>query len=250
MDIDERGGEQATRSLLKKTYKVTVIMLLVGQLQVCIINEISFIKRFLEKHYYVSLLQFFISFISIQLYVFFYHVIEKRALWKRILAGIWTFEVNTLSIMKPSKSSPYLCMLISFLVTFLIMGVSVVYGNMAVKHRRGLFVSRHNIIRWSERLFVLTCFGIIVSSEMKRATIEFPTLLVYSLMSNIFVVVYAASIRKPNFYQVNNVADHILIGQLYYLNFYALYMGIVWTLSSGFELANYDTTLATLMKKF
>ncbi|EDW61714.1 uncharacterized protein [Drosophila virilis] len=249
MDLDERGKEQAARSLLKKTYKVTIIMLLVGQLQVCAVNEISVIKKFLEKHYYVSLLQFFISFLSIQLYVFFYHVIEKRALWKRILAGIWTFEVNTISIMKPAKSSPYLCFIISWVVTFLIMGVSVIYGNMAVKHRRGLFVSRHNIIRWSERLFVLTCFGIIVCSEMKRVTIEFPTLLIYSLMSNIFVVIFAASIRKPNFYHVGNVADHILIGQLYYLNFYALYMGIVWTLSSGFELANYDVSLATLFKK-
>ncbi|XP_070065866.1 uncharacterized protein [Drosophila virilis] len=138
--------------------------------------------------------------------------------------------------MKPAKSSPYLCFIISWVVTFLIMGVS-----------------RHNIIRWSERLFVLTCFGIIVCSEMKRVTIEFPTLLIYSLMSNIvrrqFVVIFAASIRKPNFYHVGNVADHILIGQLYYLNFYALYMGIVWTLSSGFELANYDVSLATLFKK-
>ncbi|XP_064542615.1 uncharacterized protein LOC135431409 isoform X1 [Drosophila montana] len=150
--------------------------------------------------------------------------------------------------MKPSKSSPYLCFLISWVVTFLIMAGSVIYGNMAVKHRRGLFVSRHNIIRWSERLFVLTCFGIIVCSEMSRTSIEFPTLLIYSMISNIFVVVFAASIRKPNFYHVDGVADHILIGQLYYLNFYALYMGIVWTLSSGFILADWDVPLEELFK--
>lgn len=41
------------------------------------------------------------------------------------------------------------------------------------------------MIRWSERLFVLTSFGIIVCSEMNRDSIEFPTLFTYTMMSNI-----------------------------------------------------------------
>ncbi|KAM8714469.1 hypothetical protein ACLKA7_014577 [Drosophila subpalustris] len=201
--------------------------------------KIQDLKTFLGQHYYLSLVQFFVSFISIQLYVFFYHIIVRTSTWKRILAGIWTFEVNTISIMKPAKKAPYTSLVISWLLTFFIMAVSVVYGNLAVKHRRGLFVSRHNVIRWSERLFVLTSFGIIVCSEMRRNTIEFPTLFVYSMLSNIFVVIFAASIRKPNFYHLDAIGDHILIGQLYYLNFFALYMGYVWTTVSGFELIQY-----------
>ncbi|KAL7736209.1 hypothetical protein ACLKA6_002892 [Drosophila palustris] len=201
--------------------------------------KIQDLKTFLGQHYYLSLVQFFVSFISIQLYVFFYHIIVRTSTWKRILAGIWTFEVNTISIMKPAKKAPYTSLVISWLLTFFIMAVSVVYGNLAVKHRRGLFVSRHNVIRWSERLFVLTSFGIIVCSEMRRNTIEFPTLFVYSMLSNIFVVIFAASIRKPNFYHLDAIGDHILIGQLYYLNFFALYMGYVWTTVSGFELIEY-----------
>ncbi|KAL7736208.1 hypothetical protein ACLKA6_002892 [Drosophila palustris] len=214
-------------------------MLLVGQIQVLAVMKIQDLKTFLGQHYYLSLVQFFVSFISIQLYVFFYHIIVRTSTWKRILAGIWTFEVNTISIMKPAKKAPYTSLVISWLLTFFIMAVSVVYGNLAVKHRRGLFVSRHNVIRWSERLFVLTSFGIIVCSEMRRNTIEFPTLFVYSMLSNIFVVIFAASIRKPNFYHLDAIGDHILIGQLYYLNFFALYMGYVWTTVSGFELIEY-----------
>ncbi|KAM8714468.1 hypothetical protein ACLKA7_014577 [Drosophila subpalustris] len=214
-------------------------MLLVGQIQVLAVMKIQDLKTFLGQHYYLSLVQFFVSFISIQLYVFFYHIIVRTSTWKRILAGIWTFEVNTISIMKPAKKAPYTSLVISWLLTFFIMAVSVVYGNLAVKHRRGLFVSRHNVIRWSERLFVLTSFGIIVCSEMRRNTIEFPTLFVYSMLSNIFVVIFAASIRKPNFYHLDAIGDHILIGQLYYLNFFALYMGYVWTTVSGFELIQY-----------
>ncbi|KAH8370393.1 hypothetical protein KR093_003270 [Drosophila rubida] len=242
--------------LLRKTYKVTIIMLVIGQAQVMIVMEINVVKEFLGRHYYFSLIQFFMSFISIQLYVFFYHIIVRTSTWKRILAGVWTFEVNTISIMKPARRAPYTSLLVSWVLTFFIMAVSVIYGNIAVKHRRGLFVScihhlqdlslafcnflqvtRHNVIRWSERLFVLTSFGIIVCSEMRRVTIEFPTLFVYSMLSNVFVIIFAASIRKPNFYHMDAIGDHILIGQLYYLNFYALYMGYVWTTAAGFELA-------------
>ncbi|XP_060653244.1 uncharacterized protein LOC132789327 [Drosophila nasuta] len=229
--------KEKAKVLLRKTYKVTIIMLIFGQIQVMIVMEIEPIKEFLGRHYYVSLIQFFMSFISIQLYVFFYHIIVRTSTWKRILAGIWTFEVNTISIMKPARRAPYTSLLVSWGLTFFIMAVSVIYGNIAVKHRRGLFVTRHNVIRWSERLFVLTSFGIIVCSEMRRVTIEFPTLFVYSMLSNIFVIIFAASIRKPNFYHLDAIGDHILIGQLYYLNFYALYMGYVWTTAAGLELA-------------
>lgn len=225
-----------SKKLLRRTYQVTILMLVIGQIQVSIVMEIDALKAFLERHYYVSLMQFFISFLSIQLYVFFHHIIARTTTWKRILAGIWTFEVNTISIMKPARKAPYCSLLISWVLTFFILVLSVIYGNIAVKHRRGLFVTRHNIIRWSERIFVLTSFGIIVCSEMRRVSIEFPTLLVYSMISNIFVIIFAASIRKPNFYHLDAIGDHILIGQLYYLNFYALYMGYVWTITAGCEL--------------
>ncbi|ALC40587.1 CG12914, partial [Drosophila busckii] len=222
----------ATKKHLRKTYIVTIVMLIVGQVQVAGLMEVTAIKSFLERHYYVSLLQFFVSFISIQLYVFFYHVIVQKPAYIRILAGLWTFESNTISIMKPAKTAPYTGLMISWVMTFLMMGIGVLYGNLAVRHRRGLFISRHNVIRWSERLFVLTSFGIIVCSEMRRVSIEFPTLLVYTLMSNVFVIIFAASIRRPQFYHANTRADYILIGQLYYLNFYALYMGFVWTIAA------------------
>ncbi|XP_001360802.3 uncharacterized protein LOC6590523 isoform X1 [Drosophila persimilis] len=242
-DADER-----TKKILCQTYKVTIIMLIIGQIQVSIFMEIKAVKRFLEEHYYFSLLQFFVSFISIQLYVFFYHMIVQKSSWKRILAGVWTFEVNTISIMKPAKTAPYISLIISVALTFIVMAISLCYGNLAVRHRRGLFVSRHNVIRWSERLFVLTSFGIIVCAEMKRITIEFVTLLVYTTLSNIFVVIFAASIRKPNFYHYEPKGDHILIGQLYYLNFYALYMGYVWTTASWFEIMDWNVKLTDLFK--
>ncbi|XP_034654451.1 uncharacterized protein LOC117892355 isoform X1 [Drosophila subobscura] len=242
------GAEKQTRRLLFKTYKVTILMLIIGQIQVSIFMEIKPVKKFLEEHYYVSLLQFFISFISIQLYVFFYHIIVHKPVWKRVLAGVWTFEVNTISIMKPAKTAPYISFIVSFVLTFAIMAISLCYGNLAVNHRRGLFISRHNVIRWSERLFVLTSFGIIVCSEMKRVTIEFPTLLIYTMLSNIFVVVFAASMRKRNFYHFEPPGDHILIGQLYYLNFYALYMGYVWTTASGLQLIGWNISIGDFFK--
>ncbi|XP_022230455.1 uncharacterized protein LOC111079543 isoform X2 [Drosophila obscura] len=150
--------------------------------------------------------------------------------------------------MKPAKTAPYISFIVSFVLTFIIMAISLCYGNLAANHRRGLFMSRHNVIRWSERLFVLTSFGIIVCSEMKRVTIEFPTLLIYTMLSNIFVVIFAASIRKRNFYHYETPADHILIGQLYYLNFYALYMGYVWTTASGLELMDWHISILDLFK--
>ncbi|XP_002004958.2 uncharacterized protein LOC6579061 [Drosophila mojavensis] len=242
MDISESAAKISGKKKLKKTYIVTILMLLLGQFQVIIVMEIDPLKRFLMKHYYVSLLHFFVSFISIQLYVFFYHILERKAKWKRFAAGIWTYEVNTISIMKPAKAAPYICLITSWVLTFIVMAISVFYGNCAIKHKRGLFVSRHNVIRWSERIYVLTCFGIIICAEMKRITIEFPALLIYTIISNVFVIIFAASIRKPKFYQVDEVADHILIGQLYYLNFFALYMSYVWTTAAGIELAKWDLT--------
>ncbi|XP_032590405.1 uncharacterized protein LOC6561156 isoform X2 [Drosophila grimshawi] len=185
MDLDGHEKDRATKILVRKTYKVTILMLIIGQLQVFVVMEIASIKEFLAFNYHISLLHFFVSFISIQLYVFFYRILEQKSKWKRTLADIWTYEVNTLSIMKPVKRAPYICLIVSSVLTFMVMGISVMYGNMATSHRRGLFMSRRNIIRWSERVFVLTCFGIILCSEMKRFSIEIPSLLIYTSMGNI-----------------------------------------------------------------
>lgn len=137
------------------------------------------------------------------------------------------------------------------------------------------------MIRWSERLFVLTSFGIIVCSEMNRDSIEFPTLFTYTMMSNIvsnkahaklsnfestlrsafslacafkssifqmlticllqFVVIFAASMHRPGFFHMDSPHDHLLIGQLYYLNFFALFMGYELTMIAGSQIykANY-----------
>lgn len=51
-----------------------------------------------------------------------------------------------------------------------------------------------------------------------------------------FVIIFAASMRRPGFYHMDSDHDPILIGQLYYLNFYALFMGYVWTMMSGVEI--------------
>ncbi|XP_023170778.2 uncharacterized protein LOC115483364 isoform X2 [Drosophila hydei] len=236
MEIADTPEQQTARTKLKQTYVVTILMLLFGQVQVVAIMEIESLKRFLTKHYYVSLMNFFVSFISIQLYVFFYSMLERKSKWIRLFVGIWTYEVNTISIMKPAKTAPFISLVVSWALTFVVMAISFIYGNCAVAHQRGLFVSRHNVIRWSERMYVLTCFGIIVCAEMKHISIEFPALFIYTVMSNIFVIVFAASIRKPKFYQSEDIADHILIGQLYYLNIFALYMSYVWTTAAGIDL--------------
>nr|XP_016930187.1 uncharacterized protein LOC108009950 isoform X2 [Drosophila suzukii] len=231
------------KSLIGPTYKVTIIMLVIGQIQVSVAMEIKPLKDFLAERYYLSLVQFFISFLSIQLYGFFYHLIVKKPMWVRVLAGLWTYEVNTMSIMKPAKRAPYLSLILSVFLTFLMMIISVIYGNKAIKHQRGLFV-----ILWSERIFVLTCFGIIVCAEMKRVAIEFPTLLLYTMISNVFVVIFAASLRRPHFYHYDSNGDYILIGQLYYLNFFALYMGYVWTTASFLELMGWDADVEGIFK--
>lgn len=120
---------------------------------------------------------------------------------------------------------------------------------------------------------------------MNRDSIEFPTLFVYTMMSNIvsidnnsqkstcatflkvvsnfesilrtaliecafkapnwfllticllqFVVIFAASMHRPGFYHMDSPHDHLLIGQLYYINFFALFMGYEMTMQTGFEI--------------
>ncbi|KMY92739.1 uncharacterized protein LOC6733836 isoform X2 [Drosophila simulans] len=173
------------KSWVGPTYRVTIIMLVIGQIQVSVAMEITPLKEFLADRYYLSLVQFVVSFLSIQLYGFFYHIIVKKPMWVRLLAGLWTYEVNTMSIMKPAKRAPYISLILSIFLTFLMMIISVIYGNSAIKHKKGLFTTRHKVILWSERIFVLTCFGIIVCAEMKRVIIEFPTLLVYTILSSV-----------------------------------------------------------------
>lgn len=51
------------------------------------------------------------------------------------------FEMNTISIMKPAKKGHFVYLVISWLLTVGMMIVSVVYGEIAIKHQRGLFVS-------------------------------------------------------------------------------------------------------------
>ncbi|XP_017110459.1 uncharacterized protein LOC108134605 [Drosophila elegans] len=236
------------KSLVGPTYRVTIIMLFIGQLQVSVAMEIKALKEFLAERYYLSLVLFLVSFLSIQLYGFFYNLIVKQPMWIRILAGFWTYEVNTLSIMKPAKRAPYVSLILSFFLTLLMMIISVIYGNKAVHHRRGLYISRSKVILWSERLYVLTCFGIIVCAEMRRVTIEFSTLFIYTTMSNVFVIIFAASMRRPNFYHYDCNGDYILIGQLYYLNFFALYMGYVYTVASFIELMGWNVTVKSIIE--
>ncbi|XP_017066616.1 uncharacterized protein LOC108104830 [Drosophila eugracilis] len=243
-----RESAPPNRSFVVPTYRVTIIMLVIGHIQVTVAMEIKPFKDFLAEHYYLSLLQFLISFLSIQLYGFFYHIIVKKPMWVRVLAGVWTYEVNTLSIMKPAKRASYICLIIGVILTIIVMIISIIFGNKSAKYQRGLFTSRHKVILWSERVFVLTCFGIIVCAEMKRVAIEFPTLLTYTLISNVFVLIFAASIRRPNFYHWHSKGDYILIGQLYYLNFFALYMGYVATMASFMELMEWDADVRGVFK--
>ncbi|KAH8232145.1 hypothetical protein KR032_000485, partial [Drosophila birchii] len=231
------------KNQVRYTYCVTIVMLIVGQIQVFLAMESTSLKNFLEKRYFLSLIQFFVSFLSIQLYGFFYRMIVEKSKWVRILCGLWTYQVNTFSIMKPAKKAPYLSLGISFVLTYLMMGCSALYGHAAKSHKKGLFIPRHKVILWSERIFVLTCFGIIVCAELKHVTFEFPTLLIYTLMSNVFVIIFSASIRRPNFYRTTGQGDYILIGQLYYLNYFALYMGIVWTTASFMDIMQWDDNI-------
>ncbi|KAH8289464.1 hypothetical protein KR054_005789 [Drosophila jambulina] len=232
--------EAPQKSLVRPTYLVTIIMLIIGQLQVLAVNEFTPLKDFLAKRYFLSLIQFLVSFLSIQLYGFFYHLIVTKSIWLRILAGLWTYEVNTLSIMKLAKRASYFTLAVSVGFTYLMMLISAIYGCAARRRHRGLFISRHKVILWSERLFVVTCFGIIVCAEMHNIYIEFSTLIAYTLMSNVFVIVFGASLRRPNFYHRKAEGDYILIGQLYYLNFFALYMSIVWTTHAVLDHAGWD----------
>lgn len=54
--------------------------------------------------------------------------------------------------MKPAKRAPYFSLVISVFLTYLMMVVSVVYGNLATRHKRGLFVS---FLRVSSQSLVL-----------------------------------------------------------------------------------------------
>ncbi|XP_020802818.1 uncharacterized protein LOC110179571 isoform X3 [Drosophila serrata] len=124
------------KSLVGPTYAVTIGMLVIGQIQVSAVMEIKSMKDYLAKRYFVSLIQFFISFLSIQLYGFFYRMIVEKSIWVRILAGLWTYQVNTLSIMKPAQQAPYFCLAISLGVTYIMMGLGAIYGHAARRHER------------------------------------------------------------------------------------------------------------------
>ncbi|KAH8373857.1 hypothetical protein KR200_010396, partial [Drosophila serrata] len=259
------------KSLAGPTYGVTILMLIIGQMQVIAIVEFKNLNEMLGARYGLNLVQFFISFMTIQMYGFFYRIIASKPTWVRLLAGGWTYEINTISIMKPTKHAPYLCLTISAVVTIISMVISVVYGCISMRHKRGLFVSgifnatsgfltgcvcpqisRHNVILWSERLFVLTCFGIILTVEMQRVLIELPIMVIYMLLSNVFVIIFGASVRRPHFYHEDAQGDFILIGQLYYLNFFALYMSYLWTLDLILELTEWKVSnkeIIALIKK-
>lgn len=119
------------------------------------------IKNFLRDNSYICVMQFFVSFLSIQLYVFFFHVITKLAKWKRVLAAFWTvsyrsthkyidlflnfsifqFQMNTISVMKTAREGKAVFLLFATCLTILMMIVSKAYGEISSKHKRGLFVS-------------------------------------------------------------------------------------------------------------
>ncbi|KAH8235403.1 hypothetical protein KR038_007023, partial [Drosophila bunnanda] len=227
------------KSLAGPTYGVTIVMLIIGQMQVIAFVEIKTLNDILGARYGLNMAQFFLSFMTIQMYGFFYRIIASKPTWVRLLAGGWTYEINTISIMKPTKRAPYLCLTISAVVTIISMVISMVYGCISMHHKRGLFISRHNVILWSERLFVLTCLGIILTLEMQRVIIELPIMVIYMLLSNVFVIIFGASVRRPHFYHEDVEEDFILIGQLYYLNFFALYMTYLWTLELVLEMTEW-----------
>ncbi|KAH8232875.1 hypothetical protein KR026_001298 [Drosophila bipectinata] len=212
------------------TYAVTIGLLILGQLQALVAVEIDSLKVLRSSRHYFGLGAFFISFISIQLYGFFYHILAKKPWYVRFLAGLWTFEASTLAIMKPVRKPTYLSFFISVFLTYLMLGIGWIYGSISATKRRGCFMSRLRVVLWSERIFALTCFGVIVCAEMKRSGIEITSMLVYTLISNTFVVIFAASMKRQHFFRENIDSDYIFIAQLYYLNLFALCMSYVWAL--------------------
>lgn len=42
--------------------------------------------------------------------------------------------------------------------------------------------------------------------------------------------------HRPGFYHMDSPHDNLLIGQLYYLNFFALFMGYELTMKSGWQI--------------
>ncbi|KAH8238148.1 hypothetical protein KR032_000130, partial [Drosophila birchii] len=226
-------------NLAGATYAVTIVMLIFGQMQAIAFVEIKFLNAILGARYGLNLVQFFISFMTIQLYGFFYRIIACKPTWVRLLAGAWTYEINTISIMKPTKRAPYFCHVVSAVATFLMIALSAGYGHIAMKHKRGLFITRSNVILWSERLYVLTCFGIIITVELQRSLVKLPIMVTYMVLSNVYVIIFGASIRRPYFYHYGAPGDYILIGQLYYLNFFALYMSYLWTLELFLQLTGW-----------
>jgi len=77
----------------------------------------------------------------IRMYLYFYSKLQ--------------YEVNTMSIMKPAKRAPYLSLILSVFLTFLMMIISVIYGNKAIKHQRGLFVGKALTVATDTHLFHL-----------------------------------------------------------------------------------------------
>ncbi|XP_017034623.1 uncharacterized protein [Drosophila kikkawai] len=130
--------EAPQKGLAVPTYGVTIVMLIIGQMQVIAVIEIKTFNELLGTRYGLSLAQFFVSFLTIQLYGFFYRIIVSKPKWVRFLAGAWTYQINTISIMKPTKRAPYFCLLISAAITLLIMVISVTYGHIAINHKRDL----------------------------------------------------------------------------------------------------------------
>ncbi|EDV36085.1 uncharacterized protein Dana_GF12785 [Drosophila ananassae] len=228
------------KNLVCLTYGVTIGLLIIGQLQVLACVELDYLNLVTIKHVYISLGTFFISFFSIQLYGFFYHILVKKPWYVRFLAGFLTFEATTVAIMKPTRNPTYLCIIISIILTYLMMLIGWIYGNVASKYRKGCFTSRLRAILRSEQIYALTCFGIIVCAGMKRTGFELCLMLVCTMISNVFIVIFAASIRRHYFYREYIVSDYIFIGQLYYLNCYTLCMSYVWTLSCLLKFVNWD----------
>ncbi|KAH8272823.1 hypothetical protein KR018_001116 [Drosophila ironensis] len=226
--MDPAVGETGPKNLLPFTYAVTIVMLIVGQVQVAIVMEIESIQNFMAKRYYLSVLCFLVSFVSIQLYGFFYEIIATKPWWVRFLAGFWTYETNTISIMKSLYKTEHLSLIVSVLLTYVMMFLSWIYARAVSSHRRAFYTSRLGILLWSERIFVLNCFGIIVCSDMKRLELELFFMIPNTMISTVFVVMFAASLQRPQFF-LYNVGDVLLIGHLHYLNCYALFINYVWT---------------------
>ncbi|XP_017468916.1 PREDICTED: uncharacterized protein LOC108360922 [Rhagoletis zephyria] len=194
--------------------------LLFAILQWQLLYQIEGLVKFVNSHYYISLIPFTISYVMLMCLVFFYNLLSQGRSKVRfyVYTGIM-LQLATVAIAMPISTSTNMHLVYSSIVSSIVIISSIV---LACCRQDYILHKPEFIFIWTGRCFVITSMGIIVAISLKSPYFDMVMTLIMIFFMSIYILICGRVLSRAEFVWLDKYGPH-MYGTLFYMNYMTLY---------------------------